>query len=62
MEEKYTVERNEQIMKIVESVQELNEIFKELSNLVIIQGSLLDRIDYNIDESLVQVRKGKNTL
>ena len=30
--------------------------------MVIIQGSLLDRIDYNIDESLVQVRKGKNTL
>ena len=29
---------------------------------MIIQGSLLDRIDYNIDESLVQVRKGKNTL
>jgi hypothetical protein len=29
---------------------------------VIIQGSLLDRIDFNIDESLVQVKKGDQTL
>lgn len=49
-------------MKIVESVQQLNGIYKELNNLVIIQGSLLDRIDFNIDESLVQVKKGDQTL
>lgn len=49
-------------MQIVESVNELNAIFKELNNLVIIQGSLLDRIDFNIDESLVQVKKGGETL
>ena len=56
------MERNEQIMQIVESVNELNEIFKELNNLVIIQGSLLDRIDFNIDESLAHVKKGDATL
>ena len=33
------------MLQIVESVNELNSIYKELSNLVIIQGSLLDRIE-----------------
>lgn len=62
IEEKYSMERNESILRIVESVHELNSIFKELNNLVIIQGSLLDRIDYNIDESLAHVKKGDETL
>lgn len=50
------------MLQIVESVNELNSIYKELSNLVIIQGSLLDRIDFNIEESLVHVKKGDRTL
>lgn len=44
-------------MKIVQSVYELNDLYKELNNLVIVQGSLLDRIDYNISESVVHVKK-----
>ena len=29
---------------------------------MIVQGSLLDRIDYNIDESSFQIKKGTETL
>ena len=36
-------------MNIVKSITTLNTIYKELQGLVIIQGSLLDRIDENID-------------
>lgn len=32
-------------MKIVQSIHALNNIYKEMQNLVIEQGSLLDRID-----------------
>ncbi len=42
----------------MEQIHELNEIYKELNQLVIMQGSLLDRIDYNIEESVAQVQKG----
>ena len=36
------------LLNIVNSIHELNEIYKELSSLVVMQGSLLDRIDENI--------------
>ena len=42
-------ERSEEVRKIVESIYELNSIFKDLNQLVILQGSLLDRIDENIE-------------
>lgn len=40
--------RNEEILKIVQSIHELNDLYKELNAMVILQGSLLDRIDFNI--------------
>jgi len=41
--------RNEEILKIVQSIHELNDLYKELNAMVILQGSLLDRIDFNIE-------------
>lgn len=41
------------------SIHELHEIYKDLSNLVIMQGTLLDRIDFNIEEASQNVRQGK---
>jgi syntaxin 16 len=41
-------ERDQEIMKIASSINDLATIFRELSVLVIEQGSVLDRIDYNI--------------
>lgn len=42
-------QRSEEINKIAKSVVELNRLFKELAGLVIDQGTILDRIDYNIE-------------
>eukprot|EP00357_Protocruzia_adherens_P004126 CAMPEP_0115014618 /NCGR_PEP_ID=MMETSP0216-20121206/26205_1 /TAXON_ID=223996 /ORGANISM="Protocruzia adherens, Strain Boccale" /LENGTH=287 /DNA_ID=CAMNT_0002384431 /DNA_START=274 /DNA_END=1137 /DNA_ORIENTATION=+ len=43
--------RDKEINKLVDSINELGQIFKELSQLVIDQGTILDRIDYNIEQA-----------
>jgi len=42
-------QRQADIDKIVDSVRELNQIFREMSILVVEQGTVLDRIDYQIE-------------
>ncbi|KAJ3451175.1 syntaxin-16 [Anaeramoeba flamelloides] len=43
-------DRTQEIQNIVQSISGLAEIMKDLSVLVIEQGTLIDRIDYNIEQ------------
>jgi syntaxin 16 len=43
--------RSADIGKLVKQINELAVIFKELSILVVEQGTVLDRIDYNVQEA-----------
>merc|ERR1711871_149390 len=43
-------ERDQEIQKIAKSVSDLANLFRELSALVIDSGTILDRIDYNMEE------------
>eukprot|EP00320_Phaeocystis_rex_P020900 CAMPEP_0119092048 /NCGR_PEP_ID=MMETSP1178-20130426/158522_1 /TAXON_ID=33656 /ORGANISM="unid sp, Strain CCMP2000" /LENGTH=323 /DNA_ID=CAMNT_0007075599 /DNA_START=16 /DNA_END=987 /DNA_ORIENTATION=- len=47
--EQMSDERSKQIEQVAESVSELAGIFKEIQVLVIDQGTILDRIDFNIE-------------
>ena len=47
--EQISDERSKQIEQVAESVSELAGIFKEIQVLVIDQGTILDRIDFNIE-------------
>jgi len=53
-------QRNEEICQIAASISDLHTVFKELAVLVIDQGSVLDRIDYNI-EQVVHTSKEANS-
>ena len=50
--EKDCDKRTAEIIKISKSVSELAQIFRDLSVLIVEQGSVLDRIDYNVEQTL----------
>ena len=54
--------RDNELNLLLNSVQDLAGIFKDMQSLVMEQGSILDRIDYNIDIASTNVVKGKNSL
>uniref|UniRef100_A0A7N0VKS0 t-SNARE coiled-coil homology domain-containing protein n=1 Tax=Kalanchoe fedtschenkoi TaxID=63787 RepID=A0A7N0VKS0_KALFE len=56
--EALTAEREKEIQQVVESVSELAQIMKDLSVLVIDQGTIVDRIDYNIQNVAASVEEG----
>ncbi|PIA53574.1 hypothetical protein AQUCO_00900271v1 [Aquilegia coerulea] len=56
--EAFTAEREKEINQVVESVNELAQIMKDLSVLVIDQGTIVDRIDYNIQNVAASVEQG----
>lgn len=60
--EAFTVEREKEIEQVVESVNELAQIMKDLSVLVIDQGTIVDRIDYNIQNVATTVEDGLKQL
>ena len=43
--------KSKEIQRLVGSINDLAVIFKDLSTLVIEQGTILDRIDYNIEQA-----------
>lgn len=51
-------EREKEILRIAKSIHELATLFRELNVLVIEQGTILDRIDYNIERTAESVKKG----
>jgi syntaxin 16 len=54
--------REQQIMRIAKSVQELAQVMHEMSVLVTEQGSILDRIDYNVSNALVDIKAGEKNV
>ncbi|XP_057493082.1 syntaxin-43-like isoform X1 [Actinidia eriantha] len=60
--EAFTAEREKEIQQVVESVNELAQIMKDLSVLVIDQGTIVDRIDYNIQNVAASVEEGLKQL
>lgn len=59
---RFAEEREKEVNAIVKSIVDLNVIFKDLSHMVADQGTILDRIDYNIEQTHVQVQEGYKQL
>ena len=54
--------RDNELNNLLNSVNDLAEIFKDMQSLVMEQGSILDRIDYNIDIASSNVTTGKKSI
>ena len=54
--------RDNELNDIVSRVNNLQQLFKDLHIIVIEQGTILDRIDYNIDIGFSNVTKGKQKI
>ena len=54
--------RDNELNNLLDSVNELAELYKEMQNLVMQQGTILDRIDYNIDIASTNVSTGKKSI
>lgn len=55
-------ERDAEIVKVVEAITELAQIMRDLSTLVVEQGTMLDRVDANITGAAVKVEEGVREL
>lgn len=55
-------QRERDIKLIAKSITELAEVFKDLAVLVIDQGTILDRIDYNLEQTATYVEEGTQIL
>ncbi|RYH03686.1 hypothetical protein EON65_47215 [archaeon] len=55
-------QRDEEITRIAKSIEELAQIFRELAVLVIDQGTILDRIDYNMENAVEHAKEGLKQL
>lgn len=55
-------DRNREINQILKSINELAQIFNEVQTLILESGTILDRIDYNIEETKTHVGNAKKEL
>lgn len=54
--------REKEVFKIVQSIADLHDIFKDLAQMVQEQGTVLDRIDYNVEQTQTRVTEGYKQL
>ncbi|CAI4052815.1 hypothetical protein SUVZ_15G1340 [Saccharomyces uvarum] len=60
--EAYLRERDEEITQLARGVLEVSTIFREMQDLVIDQGTIVDRIDYNLENTVVELKSADKEL
>ena len=55
-------QREREINDIAQGIIELADIFKDLQGMVIDQGTMLDRIDYNVENMATNVKEADKEL
>jgi syntaxin 16 len=56
------LQREREIEDIAQGIIELSDLFRDLQNMVIDQGTMLDRIDYNVERMATDVKGAEKEL
>jgi syntaxin 16 len=56
------VQREREIEDIAQGIIDLSDLFRDLQSIVIDQGTMLDRIDYNVERMAVDVKEADKEL
>ncbi|CAK7264084.1 t-SNARE affecting a late Golgi compartment protein 2 [Sporothrix epigloea] len=56
------VQREREIQDIAQGIIDLSDLFRDLQNMVIDQGTMLDRIDYNVENMNTDVKAAEREL
>nr|CAG4641086.1 EOG090X0AQP [Eulimnadia texana] len=51
-------QRDKEIQQVVKSIVDLNTMFRDIAHMVADQGTVLDRIDFNVEHAEVKVHEG----
>nr|CDJ93783.1 Syntaxin and Target SNARE coiled-coil region domain containing protein [Haemonchus contortus] len=62
MNEQAVKEREKEVLVVNSSIRELNSLFKDLSSMVVDQGTILDRIDYNVEQASIRVSRAVSSV
>lgn len=60
--ESFLRERDEEITQLAQGVLEVSTIFREMQNLIIDQGTIVDRIDYNLENTVIELKSAHKQL
>eukprot|EP00800_Vazella_pourtalesii_P020686 TRINITY_DN7422_c0_g1_i2.p1 TRINITY_DN7422_c0_g1~~TRINITY_DN7422_c0_g1_i2.p1 ORF type:complete len:261 (-),score=76.04 TRINITY_DN7422_c0_g1_i2:19-801(-) len=52
-------QRDKEIQSIVTSLEDISEMFKDMGTMVLDQGTILDRIDYNIESTATKITEAR---
>ncbi|WBW73450.1 SNARE Tlg2 [Schizosaccharomyces osmophilus] len=61
-EDERAVQHERAVAKIAEGILELAQMFQDLQGLVIEQGALVDRVDYNVEQTQVHAKSAEKEL
>ncbi|CCC67448.1 hypothetical protein NCAS_0A08900 [Naumovozyma castellii] len=60
--QQFLQQRDEEITQLAKGVLEVSTIFREMQGLIIDQGTVVDRIDYNLQNTTIQLKEANKEL
>lgn len=58
----YLQQREQEITQLARGVLEVSSIFREMQDLVVDQGTIIDRIDYNLENTVLELKGAQREL
>ncbi|CDO91986.1 unnamed protein product [Kluyveromyces dobzhanskii CBS 2104] len=60
--QQFLQQRDEEITQLAKGVLEVSTIFREMQSLIIDQGTVVDRIDYNLENTVIELKQAQREL